>query len=334
MRGRSLFATVLVLACLSRVSYSLPISSLDVAALAAAADLIVVGQVKATDQQGSVMLNLAEGSVAATRFRGRLRADRVLKGDVGADVVFDYLVPDVAIGFQGVTAGQYGVFFLKGGQGRWSFLDPTHPTLPAVENAPLPPGSALDQITAMLGLVLQSPQASEANAVQALYALGRLRTELADQTLKGALKGSSGAMRLNIARTLVARNDLTGLEAVSTALLNPKDLSPQLVSNLAGSLAGLKDPNAVPTLSVLIGTGNTEVQRGAAAALRQSSSPAALEPLSRLLNSSDLQTRYYAVIGLGEITGQNEWAPAFDEFQLHEDHYLLYWQNWARVNLH
>jgi HEAT repeat protein len=203
-----------------------------------------------------------------------------------------------------------------------------------VENAPLPPGSALDQITAMLGLVLQSPQASEANAVQALYALGRLRTELADQTLKGALKGSSGAMRLNIARTLVARNDLTGLEAVSTALLNPKDLSPQLVSNLAGSLAGLKDPNAVPTLSVLIGTGNTEVQRGAAAALRQSSSPAALEPLSRLLNSSDLQTRYYAVIGLGEITGQNEWAPAFDEFQLHEDHYLLYWQNWARVNLH
>ncbi len=57
-----------------------------------------------------------------------------------------------------------------------------------------------------------------------------------------------------------------------------------------------------------------------------------MEPLSRLLNNSDEQVRYYAVVGLGEITKQDEWTPAFPEFREHEAKYLSYWRDWAASN--
>lgn len=116
-------------------------------------------------------------------------------------------------------------------------------------------------------------------------------------------------------------------------MLHPAGLSQHLLLDLAGSLGGLKDPRAVPTLAKLVKANNPDINRFAAAALRQTGSSAALEPLSHLLGDPDLQTRYYAVIGFGEITHQDDWAPAFDEFQLHEEHYLSYWRVWAQTNL-
>ena len=96
----------------------------------------------------------------------------------------------------------------------------------------------------------------------------------------------------------------------------------------------MKDPKAVPTLAKLVEANNPDINRFAAAALRQTGSSSALEPLSHLLSDPDLKTRYYAVIGFGEITHQDDWAPAFDEFQRHEEHYLSYWRVWAQTNLH
>jgi HEAT repeat protein len=193
----------------------------------------------------------------------------------------------------------------------------------------LPPGAPQDQVTVALGQVLTGAQVSDADLFVALDALGRLRTDLARDTLRQALKTSSGNVHLDVARTLVARNDIAGLEPVEAALLHPSGLSSNMISNLAGSLGGLKDPKSVPALKRLIETNNPYVVKGAAIALRQSGSGDALEPLSRLLNNSDEQVRYYAVVGLGEITKQDEWTPAFDEFRDHEAKYLSYWRDWA-----
>ena len=52
-----------------------------------------------------------------------------------------------------------------------------------------------------------------------------------------------------------------------------------------------------------------------------------------MLDDPDQWTRYYAVIGFGEITRQNEWAPAFEEFRGNEQHYLAHWRLWAQANL-
>ena len=106
-----------------------------------------------------------------------------------------------------------------------------------------------------------------------------------------------------------------------------------MISNLAGSPGGLKDASAVPALKRLFETKDQRVIKGAAIALRQSGSADALEPLSRLLDNSDGQVRYYAVVGMGEITRQDEWTPTFPEFREHEAKYLSFWREWSDSNL-
>ena len=116
-------------------------------------------------------------------------------------------------------------------------------------------------------------------------------------------------------------------------MLHPTGLSENMISNLAGSLAGLKDPTSIPTLRQLLALQDQRVRRAVAVALRQTRSPDALKPLSQLLTNDDITVRYYATVGMGEITAQDQWTPAFDEFRDHESKYLSYWREWAESNL-
>jgi HEAT repeat protein len=147
------------------------------------------------------------------------------------------------------------------------------------------------------------------------------------------LKNSSGDFRLTVAKALVAHDDIAGLETIAEVLSQPGGLSQNMLTNLAGSLSGLKDSRAIPALAKLIKSNNSDVRRSAAVGLRQTASPAALAPLSELLDDADPTIRYYAVAGLGEITRQNDWAPAFGEFKQDETKYLTYWRHWAQANL-
>jgi hypothetical protein len=308
--------------------------SLDVASLASQADIVVIGQILSVTDRGPIILDVGGGPLPATAFEAVLHVDQLLKGSPHAQNLFvDFALPQMPIGIQGVVSGQYGLFFLAAFQNQLRFTDPMHPFLPAVRNAKLPPGEVLDQVTVALGQVLTAPQVPDADLFWALDALGRLKTNLARDTLRQALKSSSGDVHLDIARALVARNDVAGLESVEAALLHPTGLSDNMISNLAGSLGGLKDPKSIPALKRLIGTNNSYVVKGAAIALRQSGSPDALEPLSRLLTNSDEQVRYYAVVGMGEITKQDEWTPTFPEFRVHAAKYISYWRDWAESHV-
>src|SRR5258708_2206189 len=310
------------------------IRTLDVASLTSQADIIVIGQIISVTDRGPTTLDLGGGPIPATDFEAVLQVDQLLKGSPHAQNLFvDFVLPQMPIGIQGVASGQYGLFFLVALQNQLRFTDPMHPSLPAVRNVRLPPGAVLDQVTVALGQVLTAPQVPDADLFWALDALGRLKTDLARDTLRQALRSSSGNIRLDVARTLVARNDIAGLGPVEVALLHPDGLSSNMISNLAGSLGGLHDPQAVPSLSKLIASSNAETRLGAAIGLRQSQSAAALIPLSHVLNDMDPRTRYYAVVGMGEITKQDEWTPAFDEFLNHEAKYLSYWRDWAQSNL-
>ncbi len=310
------------------------IRTLDVASLTSQSDIIVIGKILSVTDRGPTTLDPGSGPIPASAFEAVLQVDHLLKGSPHAQNLFvDFVLPKVPIGIQGVVSGQYGLFFLAALQNELRFTDPMQPSLPAVRNAKLAPGTAQDQVTIALGQVLVAPQVPDADLFWALDALGRLKTDLARDTLRQALKSSSGNVHLDVARTLVARNDVAGLEPVESALLHPAGLSNTMISNLAGSLGGLKDPKSIPTLKRLLGTNNPQITKGVAIALRQSGSADALEPLSHLLNDGDEQVRYYAVVGLGEITNQDEWTPAFDEFRNHEAKYLTYWRDWAASNL-
>jgi hypothetical protein len=326
------FALAVLLA--STLIKSTVIQTLDVASLTNQADIIVIGQILSVTDRGPTTLDLGGRPIPATAFEAALQVDHLLKGSPHTQNLFvDFDVPQMPIGFQSVVPGQYGLFFLAALQNQLRFADPMRPSLPATRNVKLPSGAVQDQVTVALGQVLTAPQVPDADLFWALDALGRLKTDLARDTLRQALKSTSGNIHLDVARTLVARDDVAGLESVEAALLHPAGLSSNMILNLAGSLGGLKDPRAIPALKRLLETNDQHIIKGAAISLRQSGSVDVLEPLSHLLNNSDEQVRYYAVVGLGEITKQDEWTPAFDEFRNHEAKYLSYWRDWAMSNL-
>jgi HEAT repeats len=310
------------------------VRTLDVASLTNQADLIVVGEAISVVDHGPTTIDFGGGPLAATDFIMDLRADQVIKGAPhGQTLTVDFTVPQTPVGIQGVISGQYGMFFLSTAGSRFRFTDPMYPSLPAFPIVKVSPGSALNQVTSVLGQVLESTSASESDRLRVLDGLGRLKTDVSRATLRHALNSPSRGIQLDTARTLVASNDSAGLALVENALLHPEGLSEQMVSNLAGSLAGLKDPRSIPTLRELLKTHDQQITRSAAIALRQSGSAEALGPLSGLLGNSEERVRYYAVVGMGEITGQDEWTPAFDEFHDHEAKYLAYWRDWAQSNL-
>jgi hypothetical protein len=324
----------LIIVVANGVLTAIPAHPLDVAALTAGADLIVVGEVTTVVEEGLTTLSLPGGSASATLFKCSLRVDRVLKGELAAESLsFEFAVPRDLVGLGTVRLGQYGMFFLKTTDRDWEFFDAKHPALPAIWNAARPTGIPLQDVTTALGKVLSSATSSDSDHAEALDALGRLNTDLAKAIMREVLKNTSGELRLNIARTLVAHDDITGLQPVETALSHADGLSQDMLANLAGSLSGLKDPRAIPVLAKLARSDSPNVRLNAASALRNTASSEALAPLSELLSDANPTIRYYAVAGLGEITRQNDWAPSFDEFSQHETRYLTYWRNWVQANL-
>ena len=71
------------------------------------------------------------------------------------------------------------------------------------------------------------------------------------------------------------------------------------------------------------------MRQAAAHALRDTRSQRALAALILGLYNSDFEVRYYAVIGLAEITGTPQWRPLESDFKARESEYLTYWKSWG-----
>jgi hypothetical protein len=307
---------------------------MDVAALVESSDLIVSGSVSSVTEQGRGTINTACGSLMGKKLLLVLLPDETIKGAAEtASLPVELGIPDSPCAISGVPSQQYGIFFLQREGPGYRFSDPTYPFLPAVRGGGSTTGPPLDRVVAKLGETLTYERSTEVEISSAIDALATIHRDSATQTLRQALETTKGEVQLRIAWKLVAHNDMTGLDLVERALSHPAALSDYWLLDLAGSLGGLKDPRAVPALKRLLETNNQRIIKGAAIALRQSASADALEPLSRLLTNNDEQARYYAVVGMGEITRQDEWAPTFPEFREHEAKYVSYWRDWAASNL-
>jgi hypothetical protein len=313
------------------------VHSLDLPALIDSSDLIVTGRVTYVSEEGSASVNISGASIPGRRVQAILAADEVLKGTIATqNLPLEFVVPAARSGVQAIPRGQYGIFFLlRGAPGSaYTVADPVYPFLPAVSGGRITTGPFIDRVTAKLGEVLGDQRSTEGDISTALGTLARIPGKTVNDTLRVALETSTGDSRLLIASKLVVRNDIAGLEVVENALLDPAERSNYLFSTLAASLAGLKDPRSIPALKRLIETNDPRIIKSAAIALRQSGTAAALDPLSALLDNEDEQVKYYAVVGLGEITEQSEHTPAFNEFHEHEAKYLSYWREWAIEHLH
>ena len=313
---------------------SVPVPVLDVPSLTQQSELVVVGKVESVRDLGPTTADIQGRSVAAHIIVCQMDVSGVLKGVASSKLSIRYVLPDEPVGYGSVAASSYQIVFLRKDDGEYAFANPYHASLPAVPGTLVEAGDVLSNITRQLGAVVQSTATLSDQKQLALYALSTIRTPQSTTLLREALKQKDSALRLNAAGFLLLRNDVSGLNLAEASLLRPEgDVPRYILHNVAyGISEGVRDQNAVPSLSRLLRAQDIETRRAAASALRHTGSRSALEPLAHALGDGDFEVRYEAVIGLGEITGQSDWGPGMDVFQSEESKYLEHWREWALTN--
>lgn len=316
-----------------RFSTATLVPSLDLDALTRAADVIAAGRIAEIHGEGSVTLEAAGSSVAARQMLAHLDVERMIHGQApGGGIFFRFALPDGPIGYGGIQAGQFGVFFLRKATQGYEVLNPYYPFVVAAPGGPEGTGNYVDQVTAEVAHVFDSATATPDMRLQAVLVLRTLQTPLAARGLKAAATGPDLRARAWALAALLARNDITLLDSALELMLSR---DPRIDQNLKDVVAfglrdGVKDRQAIPALARLLLAKDVSLRRSAAAALRSTQDTAAIEPLKLALFDSDQQVRYLAVVGLGEITRQDDWTPSVDYFNQNETRFLQHWREWSK----
>ncbi|PYR78440.1 MAG: hypothetical protein DMF86_05845 [Acidobacteria bacterium] len=176
--------------------------------------------------------------------------------------------------------------------------------------------------------MVESPAVTAGDKRAALYELSTIKEKSTTRLLRRALADSDESVRLTAAALLLAANDIAGLNIAEDALRrDTPEASDAILHNLRYALSeGVKTEAAVPAISRIFKSRDVDTRRAAASALRHIGSDAARPELARALNDADFEVRYYAVIGLAEITGDKTWRPSVDEFRHSEARYVEYWK--------
>jgi hypothetical protein len=334
--GLALALVTILTFCTSHGSSTL-IPLLDLFSLCDSADIIVVGHVQSVRMTKSTSIDLAGNYVPANVMSGEIVVDKVLKGDpLGNRLPFHFVLPVSpagGMGYAGVPSNSYRLVFLKRSDEDYDIASPYYPSFPAVPVPSVNGDDVADRVIAELAAVIESNNIPAQERVKLLFELQQVDTPIFRKALKNALGSDDRTVRLSAAGALLERNDLAGLEVGKQALLNPPPNVPvYIVRNLSSSISrGVTDTRAIPGLGqILRSAPDAESRRAAAAALRKTGSASAKNFLLAALDDRDLEVRYYAVIGLAEITGQSEWRPLMDEYKSNEQRYLLHWQDWGR----
>ena len=315
------------------------IAALDVSELIGTSDAVVIGDVASVQQIGSGTMTIGDQVIAVAQFNVELMVRRVVKGSVnGRQITFGFVWPNQPLAYQRIAKGDSGMFFLRGTSENYSVSDPHYVYLLGTSLCAYPESvmNTLDRVATELRCIVDDPGATEAAQLEAIDALKSLRTELATETLRLAASNTQGRVRLHAVAALLRRDDTSQLESVEDTLLQPATESVRgSVDDLAESIfLGVRNPKVIPILQRLLRAPDSRVRRGAAQALRNTGSTRAIQGLVEALEDSQRDIRYIGVIGLGEITHQDEWSPAIDNFTQHEASFLSYWRKWAIENTH
>lgn len=330
VRGVALIWAVLVLTTI--VVYSVPIPVLDLDALTSESSLIVTGQVTSLNEIGKSKVPFNGSDVEVRVEAGTVQVDKVLKGNPSTeDVKFLAYVNGENVGWRSIRTYSYSIFFLKpDSSGNLVFTSPYYPFLPTFPGSAANTPNAIDRVVGAIKNVLSSPQASPSEKTTAIFFLSRSQSPAATAALQFALGQPQREVQLAAAGDLLQRNDLSGLELAKDALLKPESISPVMSHNLAFDISfGLRDTKAIPSITQLLSSSDPEVRRAVASSLMHMESPEAVTSLKSLLDDSDFEARYYAVVGLARVTSQTDWSPGMEQFRTNESKYLEHWRNWT-----
>jgi HEAT repeat protein len=133
---------------------------------------------------------------------------------------------------------------------------------------------------------------------------------VAASALQAAAFGNATAgVKLTAAAALLAHGDISVLSIAEGTLMEPQaTIDGEVRQNLLSAIyEGVNNKKAIPILTRLLDSSDVQVRRVAAMALRNTKSEEAIDDLTLALSDNDFEVRYYGVIGLAEITGQNDW---------------------------
>jgi hypothetical protein len=309
-----------------------PIPWVKLPDLASESDVVVLGGIVSAVQVGVTSIQL-EGEEAPSRVMvGDLHVQEIWKGTPDtSDITVRYDLPDDPIGYATPPVGTSAFFFLKQAGQEYRFTSPYRPAIDGMPGA-MPEGGTLpERLAVRMSAMAESMETSSYQKLQAVYALGEIPSAASTEALQAVSKLSDPLPQLNAVAELLLRGDTSGLGTAVDALLNPavRRSSVATAGLLIGITQGVKDPQAVPTLVTLLERGDEQARRAAASALMHTASPSATDALVRALDDPDGQVRYYAVVGLADITGKADWRPSPLGFREREAIYLGYWKGWA-----
>jgi hypothetical protein len=310
------------------------VSALDLDALTADSDVIVVGPVISVHEVGATRVTVFSQEYPARTLTGMVHVDRVLKGALPSDFVsFRFYVPETFVGWQSVTANTYAAFFLKtGANGDLEFANPYYPSVPALPGTTVKGSTTIDQVLETVQAVITAPHGTLNQRMTALQFISYSRTPTSTAVLRSDLSHPEEFVRLEAATALVERNDSSGLTLIVDALLQePSNIPDGMRQSLAANIATwLTDPKVAPKLAQLVKSPSAEIRRAAAEGLWRTHSQEAIAPLLSMLGDPDMKVRYFSVVGLAEITGQSEWRPNPDDFAAFGSKYVQHWIEWGR----
>jgi FOG: HEAT repeat len=308
------------------------VSPIDLERLTNDADLIVIGRMNSVTERGHISGTADGKQLDGERMIATLGVEKSVKGDaVGATVETEFLIPDIPSAYQSIEPFRFGMFFLKRkADGSFRVLDPAYPSVVAPANATLTDKQGLDRTVDIVGQVLLHGKQPEDRRL-AVRVLSSVRTAQATELLRQSTKDRDAVTRLQSISALLNLNDVATLDIAERILLNPPaGVDDYLLANISAALEGIKDVQAIPVLQRLLRSSDSRTRLGAISALRQMHDMNAVDSLVIALGDSNRQVRYEAVIGLAELTRQDQWAPAVGTFETDEQKYLNHWKEWAR----
>jgi hypothetical protein len=266
-----------------------------------------------------------------------VRPERVLKGKPATDYAVRFYEPEADIGYDYPREGRYGLFFLKREGDSFAFVSPYNASIVAARGACESEGEPLSRVAAEMTCVLRSQDAKTFDRYQAVSALATVKTDAGKAALKSAARGQPEPLNYIAADELIRRGDLSLLPLAERALRKSYEIRIDEggfhLSTGWNSIEEISDRRAIPSLSRLAHAPDVRTRQSALRALGHTKDAAARAPLLEGLDDPEAGVRWYAVMALAELAGEDdvggEWYPDFKRFELSEGLYITHWKAWA-----
>ena len=307
------------------------VSTPDLDNLTEASTLIVVGELTAIQRDvRSTTVDLNGSSELVRIQRGTFRIDQMLKGDQQSPFTAEFAVGRARGGWSIPPEHAYGLFFLKDVGGTLQFTDPDQSWIPVTRGIGVEGTTPLERVVSTLAQVLSIPDSTHDQKALALWNLQFSKSDASARALRAVVTNADPSIGLNAARALMLRGDASGMGVIKTVFLpGPQALPDRLEETVSNAISiGIHDPQLIPDLEHLLNSSSRYMRKGVTIALMRTESPNALNALRRALADSDVEVRYYGLLGLGRITdGDGEMLPSMERFKADEAKYVSYWRD-------